>query len=48
MKRPSKYLLALVVTGGATAIFAPVALHRSPIIASDVNNQTSAAFRAMP
>jgi hypothetical protein len=45
MKRPSKYLLALVVTGGATAIFAPVALHRSPIIASDVNNQTSAAFR---
>jgi len=45
MKRPSKYLLALVVTGVATAIFAPVAQHRPHIIASDVNNQTNAAFR---
>jgi hypothetical protein len=45
MKRLSTYLLTIVVTGAATAIFAPVALHRSCVVAGNVNNQTTAAFR---
>lgn len=45
MKRLSTFLLTIIVTGAATAIFAPVALHRSYVAASNVNNQTNAAFR---
>jgi hypothetical protein len=45
MKRISTYLLAIVVTGAASAIFAPVALHRSNVVTGNVNNQTNAAFR---
>jgi hypothetical protein len=39
------YLLTIVIPGAATAIFAPVALHRSYVVAGNVNNQTNAAFR---
>jgi hypothetical protein len=45
MERLSTYLLTIVVTGVATAIFAPMALHRTYVVADNVNNQTNAAFR---
>jgi hypothetical protein len=45
MKRLSTYLLIILVTGTATAIFAPVALHRSYVVAGNATNQTNAAFR---
>ena len=44
MKWLSIYSLTIVVTGMATAMFAPVALHRSQIDPGNVN-QTEAAFR---
>ncbi len=45
MKRLSVYVFIIVIAGAATAIFATVALHRSHVVAGDVNQQTDAAFR---
>ena len=46
MKRRSAYVLAIVIAGAVTAIFATVvALHRSDVVAGNVNKQTDAAFR---
>ena len=44
MKRLTKYLLT-IVTGAATAIFAPAVLHRFHASSGDVSNQTNGAFR---
>lgn len=43
MRKLSKYLLT-IVAGAATAMFAPVALHRADVVAGNANNQ-NAAFR---
>ncbi len=45
MKRLSGYVFVIVIAGAATAIFATVALHRSHVVAGNVNKQTDAAFR---
>src|SRR5260370_19741182 len=45
MKRLSVYVFIIVIGGAATAIFATVALHRSQVVAGNVNKQTDAAFR---
>src|SRR5216683_2676012 len=46
MKRRSAYVFAIVIAGAVTAIFATVAaLHRSDVVAGNVNKQTDAAFR---
>lgn len=45
MKRLSVYVFVIVIAGAATAIFATGALHRSQVVAGNVNKQTDAAFR---
>src|SRR5258707_2157585 len=45
MKRLSVYLFIIVIAGAAAAISATVALHRSHVVASNVNKRTDAAFR---
>ncbi len=45
MKRLSVYLFVIVIAAAATAISATVALHRSHVVAGNVNQQTDAAFR---
>ena len=46
MKRLSVYVFIIVIAGAALAIFATVvALHRSHVVAGNVNKQTDAAFR---
>jgi len=44
VKRLSRYLLT-IVAGAATAILAPVVLHRSDVGSSDAKDQRDAAFR---
>jgi len=45
MKRLPEYLFIIVIASAAGAISATVALHRSHIVAGNVNQQTDAAFR---
>jgi len=45
VKRLSVYVFVIVIAGAATAISATVALHRSHVVAGDVNKQADAAFR---
>jgi hypothetical protein len=45
MKRRPEYIFIIVIAGAATAISATVALHRSHVMAGNVNKQTDAAFR---
>jgi len=45
MRRLPEYVFIIVIAGAATAISATVALHRSHVVAGNVNQQTDAAFR---
>jgi hypothetical protein len=45
LKRLSVYVFIIVIAGAAAAISATVALHRSHVVAGNVNKQTDAAFR---
>jgi hypothetical protein len=45
VKKLSVHVFIIVITGAATAISATVALHRSHVVAGNVNKQTGAAFR---
>jgi len=45
VKRLSVYVFVIVIAGAATAIFATGALHRSQVVAGNINKQTDAAFR---
>ena len=45
MKRLSTYVFAIAVASAGSAIFATTALHGSHVLAGNVTNQTTAAFR---
>jgi hypothetical protein len=45
MKRLSVYVFIIVIAGAAAAISATAALHRSHVVAGNVNKRTDAAFR---
>jgi hypothetical protein len=45
MKRLSVYVFVIVIAGAAIAISATGALHRSHVVAGNVNKRTDAAFR---
>jgi hypothetical protein len=45
MKRLPEYVFIIVIASAAGAISATVALHRSHVVAGNVNQQTDAAFR---